>query len=213
MENIQTGIIEIEGNRYMRDARGALVPLSTIKAQDILMDETVRKIINYADDLSKQVARFRGHTFEDLNGFQSLLEQEYGAKHGGKKGNVTYMSYDGLLKVQVQIADQITFGPELQEAKSLLDELFIEWGSGSHEVLRAVVDQTFSVEKEGQINRADLFKLLRIECAEPRWKQAMEAIKDSIRVFGTKKYVRFYRRPAADALWQAITIDLAQVQS
>lgn len=211
MTNI-TGVIEINGDKYMRDARGALVPLSAIKAQDILMDEIVRKVIGFANSLSQQVSRFHGHTFTDLNGFQSLLEQEYGSKHGGKKGNVTYTSYDGTLKVQVQIADQITFGPELQEAKALLDELFIEWGSGSHEVLRAVVDQTFSVEKEGQINRADLFKLLRIECLEPRWKQAMEAIKDSIRVFGTKKYVRFYRRETADGQWQPITIDLAQVQ-
>jgi hypothetical protein len=37
----------------------------------------------------------------------------------------------------------------------------------------------------------------------------MKAIKDGIRVVGSKRYVRLYRRGAADAPWQAITIDVA----
>ena len=37
----------------------------------------------------------------------------------------------------------------------------------------------------------------------------MEAIRDSIRVIGSRTYVRFYDRPAADAAWRAVTIDLA----
>lgn len=202
-------IVEIEGSRYMRDAKGALIPLSAIKPQHQLEDETVRKVMGYARDLSAQIARFKGHTFEDLNGFQSLLEQEYGARAGGAKGNVTFQSFDGCMKVQVQIADQIDFGPELQAAKKLVDVCLVEWGAESRSELRALVNRVFSVEKEGQINRAELFSLLRLEIEDERWKSAMNAIRDSIRITGTKSYVRFYERIAPDAPWRAITIDLA----
>jgi hypothetical protein len=36
--------------------------------------------------------------------------------------------------------------------------------------------------------------LLRLEIADPRWIQAMQAIKDSVRVQSTRTYLRFYRR-------------------
>lgn len=206
-----TPVIEIEGKQYQRDARGALMPVETIKPQHKLEDETVRKCIGFARSISAQIGRFKAHTFEDLNGFQTLLEQEYGARAGGAKGNVTYQSYDGLLKVQVQIADQLAFGPELQTAKKLIDECLLEWGAQSHEAIRALVNNAFSVEKEGQINRAELFGLLRLEVTDERWQRAMDAIRDAIRVVGTKSYVRFYERSAPDAAWQPISINIAAV--
>jgi hypothetical protein len=201
--------IEVGGKFYMRDARGSLVPVEAVKPQHKLEDETVRKVMRFAADLSAQIARFRGHTFADLNAFQSLLEQEYGARAGGAKGNVTFQSYDGTLKVQVQIADQITFGAELQAAKKLIDECLIEWGAESRPEIRALVDRVFNVGKEGQINRAELFGLLRLDIADERWLRGMDAIRDSIRITGTKSYVRFYERPSPDAAWRAVSIDIA----
>lgn len=203
------GQVILGDNRYMRDARGSLVPLENVRAQDQLEDEVVRKVMVFARELSAQIVRFKGHTFEDLNAFQSLLEQDYGARAGGAKGNVTFQSYDGTMKVQVQIANQISFGPQLQEAKKLIDECLIEWGAESRAEIRALVNRVFSVEKEGQINRAELFGLMRLDISDARWRSAMSAISDSIRVTGTKAYLRFYERPASDARWSAVTIDIA----
>lgn len=202
-------VIEVGGKPYMKDPRGSLVPLEAVKPQHRLEDETVRKVMGFARDLSAQIARFKGHTFADLNAFQSLLEQEYGARAGGAKGNVTFQSFDGTQKVQVQIADQISFGAELQAAKKLIDECLTEWGAESRPEIRALVDRVFSVGKEGQINRAELFGLLRLDIADERWLRAMDAIRDSIRVTGTKSYVRFYERPSPDAGWTAVSIDIA----
>ena len=207
--NTTSPVQEIAGKAYMLDARGALMPVETIKAADRLEDEVVRKVMGYARDLSAQIERFKGHTFEDLNGLQSLFEQNYGGKAGGAKGNVTFQSFDGLQKVQVAIADQISFGPALQEAKKLIDECLIEWGAESRAEIRALVNRVFSVEKEGQINRAELFGLLRLEITDERWLRAMEAVRDSIRVTGTKAYLRFYERTSPKAKWQPVTIDLA----
>jgi hypothetical protein len=203
------GAVDVAGKPYLSDAKGNLVPLESVKAADLLMDETVRKIMVYARDLSSQIARFKGHTFEDVNGLQALIAQDYGASIGGRKGNITLTSFDGCLKVQVQVADLIEFGPELQVSKRLIDECLSEWSAESRSELRALVNRVFQVDKEGQINRAELFMLLRVEIADERWKRAMDAIRDSIRVIGSRTYVRFYERDAADAPWRAITIDLA----
>lgn len=199
----------ISGKPYRRDARGAFVPVESIKPMDILIDGEVRKIMDYARDLSAQIARFKGHTFDDIGSLQALVAQEYKATLGGQKGNVTLTSFDGLMKVQVQVQDQIDFGPELQAAKSLVDECLRDWSADSRSEIRALVTRAFQVDKEGKINRAEIFMLLRVEIEDERWKRAMDAVRDSIRIIGSRTYVRFFERDAADGPWRAITIDLA----
>ncbi|SMH35992.1 DUF3164 family protein [Maritimibacter sp. HL-12] len=207
---IPDGRREIDGKPYMTDAKGNLVPVELIKPQHQLEDEMVRKVIGYADALSDQVARFKAHTFEDLGDFEALLAQDYGLTKGGARGNKTFMSFDGLFKVQVQVADYIDFGPELQIAKGLVDECLNEWSADSRPEIRTIVTRAFNTDKAGQINRSEIFMLLRLEIDDARWAQAMQAIRDAMRVVGSKTYVRCYRRAAQDAPWQAITIDLAK---
>lgn len=202
-------VVTVGGKPTMRDAKGRYVPVALIKPTDKLQDELVRKMIAFAVDLSAQIARFRGHCFDDLGSFQALIAQEHGASVGGAKGNVTLTSFDGCMKVQFQVADLLDFGPELQAAKALVDECLNEWTEGSRDEVRAVVSRAFNVDREGRINRAELFMLLRVAIEEPRWKRAMEALRESIRVIGSKTYIRFYKRPAPDAKWEAVSIDLA----
>lgn len=208
-ENTNSATIEIGGQEYMRDAAGRLVPISAVRAQDKLEDQTVRKIIGFAEDLSAQITRFRGHTFDDVGTYLDLLAEKYGAKRGGAKGNIQLTSFDGRLKVTVQVQDQIMFGPELQIAKELVDTCIGKWAVGATDNIRALVEHAFQVDKEGQINRAALFQLRRLSIDDPDWEAAMEALGDAIRVIGSKQYVRFYRRATPEARWEPISIDLA----
>ncbi|SFQ13870.1 Protein of unknown function [Roseivivax halotolerans] len=208
---VPSGRKDIDGKIYVVDAKGGLQPVETVKPQDLLEDETVRKIIGYALALSGQIARFKEHTFEDLSDFEALLAQEYDAKKGGAKGNKTFMSHDGLMKVQVSVADYIDFGPQLQIAKELVDECLNEWAADAGPELRSVVTRAFNTDKEGKINRSEIFMLLRLDIGDPRWVKAMSAIRDAMRVVGSKTYVRCYHRETHDGPWQPITIDLAKV--
>jgi hypothetical protein len=203
------GAIDVDGKPYLRDAKGSLVPLAAVKPADLLMDEIVRKILTDARAVSALIAEFKARTFESVGDLQALFLQDYGATLGGAKGNITLTTFDGCEKVQVQVADRIEFGPELLSAKALIDECLTEWSADSGVQIRALVNRVFQVDKEGQINRAELFMLLRTNIDEPRWLRAMDAIKDSIRVVGSRQYVRFYDRKAGDAPWSAVTIDLA----
>ena len=195
---------------YLTDAKGNLVPVSMIKPQDQLEDELVRGIMGHAGELSGRVARFKARTFEDLGDFEAMLAQEYGATKGGKKGNKTFMTFDGLMKIEVKVADHIDFGPQLQIAKTLVDECLNEWAAEARDEIRAIVTRAFNTDKEGQINKAEIFMLLRLEIEDPRWKRAMEAIRDAMRVVGSKTYIRCYRPGDREAPWQPETIDLAK---
>ncbi len=207
---IPDGRIDLNGASYMHDAKGGLTPVELIKPQDLLQDEVVRKIVGYAADLSEQVTRFKEHTFDDIGGFEALLEQEYGSTIGGAKGNKTLQSVDGLYKVTVQVADTIDFGPELQIAKGLVDECLNEWSADARAEIRAIVTRAFNTDKAGQINRSEIFMLLRLDIEDARWQRGMKAIRDAMRVVGSKTYVRCYQRARHDAPWHAITIDLAK---
>lgn len=209
-EAVTDGIIMIDGVPHMADGRGAKIPLSMIKDTDKLIDQTVRTILGFANPLSDQVARFKQHTFDDIGALEALLAEKYGARLGGAKGNKTLMSHDTLFKVTVQVADNIAFGPELQVAKGLIDECLNEWAAGARDEIRTIVTRAFNTDKEGQINRAEVFMLLRLEISDDRWRRAMEAIRDAMRVVGSKTYVRCYRRRDIDAPWEPVTIDLAK---
>lgn len=205
-----TGEVVVNGRAYVPNAKGNLVPVETIRASDRLEDEIVRKIIGYAVDLSDQISRFKGHSFDDLGSFEALLAQEYGLTKGGAKGNKTYMSLDGLLKVSVQVQDYIDFGPQLQVAKGLVDECLNEWAADSRPEIRAIVTRAFNTDKAGQINRAEIFMLLRLEIEDERWNKAMLAIRDAIRVVGSKTYIRYYRRATIEQAFEPISIDMAK---
>lgn len=208
-KTIPAAVIDVRGESHMRDAKGRLVPVSTIGAQVLLEDETTRKCMHFADQLSAQISRFKEHTLADIADFMALLEQEYGATKGGAKGNLTLTSFDGLSQVKLAVADQIAFGPQLQIAKALVDECLNEWSADSHAALRVIVQGAFDTEKEGHVSPAKLFPLLRYEIEDERWNRAMDAVRDAIQIRGSKEYVRFYRRERPTDRWRLVTIDLA----
>ncbi|WP_348628105.1 DUF3164 family protein [Rhizobium sp. J15] len=64
----------------------------------------------------------------------------------------------------------------------------------SREARQRFITRAFNTDKEGQIHTADLFMLLRLEIRDDRWLRAMEAIRNSITVTGSKVYVRLCER-------------------
>lgn len=202
--------IEVNGKEYMKDAKGRLTPLELVKPTELLEDQLVKKVLNFADDLNAQIARFLGHTFDDVGAFLDLLSEKYNVQmKEGSKGNMTFNSYDGCQRIQIAVSDTLTFGPELQIAKQLVDECISEWADNSCAEIRALIEHAFRPDKEGRVNREAIFSLRKINIDDPRWMQAVQAINDSIRIQGSKTYIRFYRRNSPTESWKNVTIDIA----
>ena len=205
--------IELDGQKFLKDAKGRLTPENLVKDTDKVEDQLVRTILKYADDLNQQIARFKAHTFDDVGAHLDLLAEKYGLRpKDGAKGNMTFTTYDGCMKVQVAVADTLVFGPELQIAKGLIDECITEWSDGSRDEIRVLVDDAFQVNKEGQVSREAIFRLRKIAIEDERWVNAIQAINDSIRIQGSKTYLRFYRRANPTDRWENVTIDLASAE-
>ena len=196
---------------YRRNARGDLVHDSNIKAVDLDMDETTRKIHGFAARLSAQMYRFREHTLEDIDAFVDRCLERYSAQVGGRKGNIQITTFDGLLQCRLSRSDVLNVGPEIEAARSLIDECVSDWGEGSHVNLRALIAQAFRPNEGGQISVTEVLRLRRIEIDDDRWRRAQLAIGDALRPAGKAEYVRIYQRATPLDPWQPVPLHLATV--
>lgn len=200
----------IDGERHRRDAKGRWTLESMFDVKDLLMEDMVRDVVERAEDHRENLAEFRVDMLARAESFNDLLAQEYGAPRGGEKGNMTFSTIDQMMRFQVRVNDILTFGPELQQAKALIDECLQEWSADSRAEIRTLVMRAFDVGKEGKINQSEILMLTRLDIEDHRWKQAVRAIKDSIRSEGTKISVRFEKRDGRRGRWIAIPLDVAR---
>jgi hypothetical protein len=211
-KRLQAGQLELGGKVYMPDARGSMVPIELVKDEHRLQDKVVRRLFGQAEAESKRLSGFMASARDQVRQFMDRVASDYGAKArpGGDKGNVTLQSYDGLLKVQVQVADLIRFdSAALKACQLLVEECIADWSSDSQAELRVIVMNAFRLDKAGQINRGALLGLLRLNITDERWIRAMRALRDSMQTDGSKDYLRFYRRTDLKAPWVAISLDAA----
>lgn len=194
---------------YKQNAAGHLIPIETIKPIDIARDELVQEIVGKAKTLNGQIREFKSQAFADIAAFVQLSAEQYQAKLGGQKGNVTLLSFDGKYKVVRAIAEHIQFDERLQAAKALIDDCITDWSQGSRPEIRVLVNDAFQVDKEGNINTGRVLGLRRLEIGDDRWRQAMAAIGEAVQVVGSKSYVRVYERDDTSGEYRPIPLDVA----
>jgi len=204
------GIVTINDKRFYLAEDGSLIPENMVKPADKLEDDSVRKMIGFALEVNGIVSRFKQHSFEDFFTTLSLINEKYGVSKGGKAGNVSMQTLDGLQKVSIKKAEIKKFGPQLAAAKQKIDDCIASWVEGSRDEVLVLINRAFDVQKEGKINHSALFQLLRYEISEPRWQDAMQALADAIRIVGTRTYITFQRRDTTDEEFRTITVNLAK---
>lgn len=195
-------------SQYRTDARGALVPVNSIKPSDLMRDDLIKEIIAKVTPLNAQLAELKRDVINDLRSFIDISANEYGVALGGKKGNVTLTSFDGSYRIQIAMQDTLHFDERLQAAKQLIDECLHEWTQNSGADLKTIVQAAFDVNKEGQINTSRVLGLRRLNIQNEKWLQAMNILSDSIQVQASKEYVRFYQRNK-DGKYELINLDIA----
>ena len=140
-----------------------------------------------------------------------MSAEEYGAKIGGKKGNVSLLSFDGRYKIQRAVQESINFDERLQAARALIDECLTEWTEGARPEVVALVNDAFRTDTKGEIRTARVLALRRLEITDKRWQQAMKAIGEACQVVGSKSYIRVYERVGDTDQYKPISLDIAGV--
>jgi cell division septum initiation protein DivIVA len=197
-------------DEMIENSFGSLVAKRLVAPAQLFEDQTVQKLADEAAALSQVILDFRTKMFEEVDAFLDLVAERYGARRRSR-GNVILTSYDGKTRIEVSTANFITLGPELQAAKSLIDECLTRWSEGANDNLRTIVQDAFEVGEEGRLRVDRVLALRRVHIDDPQWRTAMQAISDAVRVTHSKRYVRFHRRENQDAPWKQIVLDVARV--
>tara|TARA_R110001606_G_scaffold212691_2_gene360472 strand:- start:757 stop:1389 length:633 start_codon:yes stop_codon:yes gene_type:complete len=196
---------------YRVDAKGRLIPEDSIKPIDQARDELAIELVTKAIELNRQLQQFKAEAFGDIESFVQLSAEEYGVHVGGKKGNVSLLSFDGRYKIQRQIADNITFDERLEAAKALIDDCLKDWTDGARSEVKVIVQDAFRTDKQGNLRTGAVLALRRHQFDDPRWLKAMDAIADAVQVTGSKSYVRIYERIGETERYQPISLNIAEV--
>jgi len=193
---------------YMQNIQGHQVPLDLVSDIDKLRDKTVRSISEKALKMKEQLLSFKQELREELFSYLQESAKRYGKSYGGKKGNISLMSYDGSLMLKLAVNEHIVFDERLQIAKTIIDECINKWSKGSRSEIKALVNNAFYVDKAGNINTARILGLRRLDITDPDWKKAMEAITESIQISGSKEYMRIYVREK-NGEYKQVPLDVA----
>ncbi|TBV12780.1 DUF3164 family protein [Stutzerimonas kirkiae] len=196
---------------YRQDGQGRLVHESMIKPIDQERDRLVRDLVKSAIHLNGLMAGFKAQAFGDVRAFIEMSFEEYGARVGGKKGNVTLLTFDGRYKLQIAVQDSISFDERLQAARSLIDECLAEWTEGARPEVVTLVNDAFRTDTKGEIRTASVLALRRLEIADKRWQRAMKAIGEACQVTSSKEYLRIYERIGSGDHYQPISLDIASI--
>ncbi|MEY2632353.1 MAG: hypothetical protein RIR00_1007 [Pseudomonadota bacterium] len=196
---------------YVKNAAGHLVATDQVREQDRLRDAVARSLAARAFVLNAALEQFKLDALRDVADLIAISGEKYGLALGGKKGNVSIMSYDGMVKIVRSYAERLAFTEELESAKALINGCIDRWSEGANPHIRALVDRAFRTDTKGQIKTTAVLELLRLEIDDGEWVTAMEAIRDSIQSVGTAVYVRVYHRVGDSDQYVAIPLDLAAV--
>lgn len=196
---------------YKPNALGHLVPISNIKEIDLYRDELISELFTQATQLRTQMVDFKTLAMGDVSAFAELSAEKYKKKLGGKKGNITLLSFDGCQKIQISIQEHMHFDERILAAKEIIYECVAKWTKDSNDNVKALIDLAFKADGNGRLATGKVLSLLRLEIDEPEWKDAMTALKDSIQVIGSTSYIRFYQRKQANEKFQQVSLDLASM--
>ncbi|WP_027360639.1 DUF3164 family protein [Desulforegula conservatrix] len=194
---------------YREDHKGRLVPVNLIDEIDLERDSLVKEIIGEARNVNSVLKTFKSRTMADVSAFCELSAEKYGVKRGGRKGNLSLLSFDGKSKVLIAISENLSFDERLHAAKELIDECLNEWTQDSRPEIKVLINDAFQVDKEGNISTTKVLSLRRLRIEDERWHRAMDAISQSVQVADTKSYIRVYERGGIEDAWQPVSLDIS----
>ncbi|OBY87574.1 MAG: DUF3164 domain-containing protein [Pseudomonas sp.] len=196
---------------FRLDAQKRLVHESLIKPIDQARDQLVLELVEKAKQLHSLIAEFKVSAFGDVAAFVELSADQYGVKLGGKKGNVSLVSFDGRFKITKAVQQSIQFDERLQAARALIDQCLLEWTEGARPEVVTLVNDAFRTDTKGEVRTANVLALRRLEITDERWQRAMKAIAEACQVVGSKDYIRVHERVGDSDQWRAIPLDIAGV--
>ncbi|HBG06295.1 MAG: hypothetical protein A2075_12050 [Geobacteraceae bacterium GWC2_58_44] len=193
---------------FRQNGKGHLVPEHLISPVEQMTDDLVTELAAKWRSLSETIAEFKQTTFGDVHALLGTINEEFQVKKGGEKGNVQLFSYNGGYKLLVAVNEKIGVGPELQACLEKIRECVQVWKEGAKPELIVLLDELLAPNGKGSVSIGKLLEVKRYKFDSDDWRMAMKALDESLRVVGSKQYLRLYERNESGA-YIAIPLDIA----
>ena len=200
---------EIDGVIFREDSRGAWMPESSIKPQDILKDDLVESAADKIVDMRDKMKQLNQEIKDEIRAYIELIGEKYGVKLKGNKGNITLTSYDGKTRIVISISESIYLDENVIAAKELIDEYLEDEIKDASFDIKQLVTSAFRV-KQGVLDVRSILKLRSLRIDDERWKKAMDIIADSIVVKSSKSCLRLYKQNAEGSM-EYVPLDFAVI--
>ena len=200
---------EIDGVIFREDSRGAWMPESSIKPQDILKDDLVESAADKIVDMRDKMKQLNQEIKDEIRAYIELIGEKYGVKLKGNKGNITLTSYDGKTRIVISISESIYLDENVIAAKELIAEYLEDEIKDASFDIKQLVTSAFRV-KQGVLDVRSILKLRSLRIDDERWKKAMDIIADSIVVKSSKSCLRLYKQNAEGTM-EYVPLDFAVI--
>jgi len=198
---------------FWTNKKGEKVHIQMVPFEEQLKTELVLSLVGEAVDGVGMLSNFKGAVVEKIDDYMEMMRDKYGLDpmKASSKGNIILQTFDGLSKVQVQVATHIDFDEKLTLAKEKLDEYFTLKTENADPEIKTLITKVFDVDKKGNVNAKQILSLKSYKISHPVWLEAMAIIDESIEIVGSKSYIRFYTRKCVDDAWKNISLDFASL--
>lgn len=195
---------------FMQNAQGHMVPIDMVDKLDIERDKMINMVLTDAQKVQGTMTSFRDRSSTRIQKFMEKAFKKYQTKLGGDKGNVSFISYDGNIKLSITIGTQIVFDERIAVAKQLIDECLLDWGKNADPKLMTVIEQAFQTDSEGNAIPSRILGLKSLKIKDTKWNRAMRALNDSQKVGSSKPYFRIYVKDE-DGEFKQMPLDMAKL--
>lgn len=207
--------IQPDPEKFIERPDGSIISYDKLEPHKQVEHDAVTKLFGMAEDLSQGLATFKKNAISEMVAARVMMLEDYGVKRGGAEGGLTLRSACGRMMVKMTVSKHITFGPELEAAKALIEDFMeAELEKGGSVFIREIVEKVFKLNAKGRIDTGGILGLREHRFDNDVWTRAMLAIDEAICRDTSSTYVNFYRvDPNAKPLptEDRIVLDLAGV--
>ncbi|MBV5274428.1 MAG: DUF3164 family protein [Lamprocystis purpurea] len=195
---------------YLADAQDRLVFEGNIPDAERLRNALVTDLIAQVRTAHADLAALKAQLLSRVAEHVALVASDYNVDITGTSGNCVLISYNGRAKIERISADRIVVGEQIHAAEALVREYLADATREAGPALVAIVDRAFRRNvKTGQLNVARLLDFVAVKIDDQRWKNAQQAIRDSLQAQGSTTYFRAYERADATQPWQQVPLDFS----
>jgi len=174
-------------------AKGETVPADIVSAHDKRKEKAVMRIVKCAEKAHEALKDLKATASAETDKVYAEHLRIRGVETGASKGNYTMYNFDKSVKVEINNSDSISFDDGIETVKQLLDKYIEDVTNEASSEIRMLIQGAFKTRK-GQLDKARLFSLFQYHIEHPIWMQAMDALKASIDVQSSKKYMKISKR-------------------